>query len=47
MSASTETGEVMAVEHLSHPTFGLQFHPESILTPSGEKIVRNFMSLIE
>lgn len=47
VSASTETGEVMAVEHLSHPTFGLQFHPESILTPSGEKIVRNFMSLIE
>ena len=47
VSASTEMGEVMAVEHLSHPTFGLQFHPESILTSSGEKIVRNFMSLIE
>ncbi|MCP1101576.1 anthranilate synthase component 2 [Aequitasia blattaphilus] len=37
--------EVMAVEHETYPTFGIQFHPESILTPEGEKIIRNFMEV--
>lgn len=37
--------EIMAVEHVEHPTFGLQFHPESILTPQGECIARNFLKL--
>ncbi len=36
-------GEIMAVEHRSYPVYGLQFHPESILTPEGRKILRNFM----
>lgn len=40
-----EAGEVMAVEHRSCPIYGLQFHPESILTPDGRKIVENFLSL--
>ncbi len=40
-------GEVMAVEHVEHPTFGLQFHPESILTPQGEQIARNFLAVCE
>ncbi len=37
--------EVMAVEHVSAPTFGVQFHPESILTPQGEAMARNFLAL--
>ena len=45
MTASTATGEVMAVEHVSHPTFGLQFHPESVLTPAGPTIARNFVDI--
>ncbi len=43
--ATTDEGEVMAVEHRAHPIFGLQFHPESVLTPSGAQILRNFMSV--
>ncbi|NLH02319.1 MAG: aminodeoxychorismate/anthranilate synthase component II [Clostridiales bacterium] len=38
-------GEVMAVRHISRPTFGLQFHPESILTPHGRIIMENFLRL--
>lgn len=36
--------EVMAIEHCSHPTYGVQFHPESIMTPDGLSILRNFLS---
>lgn len=42
VTAETEDGEVMAVEHRSNPVFGLQFHPESILTPNGKQIIENF-----
>ena len=38
-------GEIMAVAHREYPIFGLQFHPESILTPHGRKIMENFLSL--
>jgi len=44
-TATTEDGEVMAVEHLDYPIYGLQFHPESILTPEGMTIIRNFLDL--
>lgn len=37
--------EVMAVEHAFAPTFGVQFHPESILTPEGEVMARNFINI--
>lgn len=37
--------EIMAVQHREHPTFGVQFHPESILTPDGPCIARNFLSI--
>lgn len=38
-------GEVMAVEHREYPVYGLQFHPESILTPNGKKILENFFEV--
>ena len=41
--AQTEDGEVMAVQHERLPIFGLQFHPESILTPEGRHMLSNFM----
>ena len=40
-----EHGEVMAIEHRELSLFGVQFHPESIGTPSGQSILRNFLSL--
>jgi len=45
ITARTEDGEVMAVQHKDYPVFGLQFHPESILTPDGKTILKNFMNL--
>lgn len=41
--AETEDGEIMAVEHTQYPIYGLQFHPESVLTPDGIKIIENFL----
>ncbi|MCL2530709.1 MAG: aminodeoxychorismate/anthranilate synthase component II [Oscillospiraceae bacterium] len=43
--AETDDGEVMGVKHRSHALFGLQFHPESILTPQGSKIIENFLHI--
>ena len=43
VTASTDDGEIMAVKHSEYPTFGLQFHPESILTPQGKSIIKNFL----
>ena len=40
---STCEGELMAVEHRTHPTFGVQFHPESIMTPEDKAILQNFI----
>ena len=45
VTAETEDGLVMAVQHRSLPRFGVQFHPESILTPEGPTIVENFLAL--
>ncbi|OJG92470.1 hypothetical protein RV15_GL003263 [Enterococcus silesiacus] len=39
--------EIMAIEHQEYPIFGLQFHPESIGTPSGAIIIKNFIQLME
>ena len=43
VTARTADGEVMAVEHREYPVYGVQFHPESVLTPDGLKIMENFM----
>lgn len=47
ITALSEQGEIMAVEHRTFPVYGLQFHPESILTPDGYKIIKNFMEDIK
>jgi anthranilate synthase component 2 len=43
VTAETDDGEVMGVMHTEYPVYGLQFHPESILTPDGDTIIKNFM----
>ena len=41
--AKTDDGEVMAVKHISFPIYGVQFHPESIMTTCGKEMLRNFI----
>ncbi|MBR7084940.1 MAG: bifunctional anthranilate synthase component II/anthranilate phosphoribosyltransferase [Oscillospiraceae bacterium] len=43
VTALDENGQVMAISHNSHQTYGLQFHPESVLTSDGKQILRNFL----
>lgn len=43
VTARTSDGEVMAVEHTDYPIYGVQFHPESVLTPQGYQIMENFL----
>lgn len=43
--AKTQENEIMAVSHKTYPIYGLQFHPESILTPSGPIMVQNFLNI--
>jgi para-aminobenzoate synthetase component II len=45
ITARTADGEIMAVRHREHPAFGVQFHPESILTPGGARLIQNFTAL--
>ncbi len=46
VAARTPEGEIMALRHRVHPTFGVQFHPESVLTPEGIHLLRNFLRIV-
>ena len=45
LTARTERGEIMGVRHKSLPLEGVQFHPESVLTPEGDRLMANFMRI--
>jgi anthranilate synthase/aminodeoxychorismate synthase-like glutamine amidotransferase len=45
ITAETEEGEIMGVKHKQYPIWGVQFHPESILTENGRQILQNFLTL--
>lgn len=44
VTAFTTAGEVMGIHHRDYPVFGVQFHPESILTPEGKRLLENFFT---
>jgi anthranilate synthase component II len=46
ISAQSEDGEIMGIRHKKHPTEGIQFHPESIMTPVGKRLLRNFLNMV-
>lgn len=46
VTARSDEGEIMGLRHKSHPTFGVQFHPESILTEHGYDMLRNFLKAV-
>jgi anthranilate synthase/aminodeoxychorismate synthase-like glutamine amidotransferase len=43
LSATDKDGEVMAIQHRDLPIYGIQFHPESFMTPAGDRIMKNFL----
>ncbi|MBM6802181.1 aminodeoxychorismate/anthranilate synthase component II [Mediterraneibacter glycyrrhizinilyticus] len=43
VTARSDDGEIMAMRHREYPIYGLQFHPESVMTPDGPVIIRNFL----
>lgn len=45
VTAFTDQGEIMGLQHVEHPVFGVQFHPESILTTFGPRILQNFLAV--
>ncbi len=47
ISVENKEGEIMALEHKEFPVYGVQFHPESIMTPLGNKMIQNFLELEE
>jgi anthranilate synthase/aminodeoxychorismate synthase-like glutamine amidotransferase len=47
VDATSEDGEIMGMHHREHPTYGVQFHPESVLTPSGKRLLRNFLEMVK
>lgn len=47
ITARTADGEIMGVQHKSFPIYGLQFHPESIITPGGTTMIKNFIKEVQ
>lgn len=45
ITAETSDEQIMAIKHIKYPIYGVQFHPESILTPGGNKILQQFLTL--
>ena len=45
VTARTDNGEIMGVRHRELPVEGVQFHPESVLTPEGDQLLGNFLAL--
>jgi anthranilate synthase/aminodeoxychorismate synthase-like glutamine amidotransferase len=46
VTATSEDGEIMGIRHLEHPTEGIQFHPESIMTQVGKRLLRNYLKQV-
>lgn len=47
VTARSDDDEIMGIRHVEHPTYGVQFHPESIMTFVGKRIIRNFVKEVE
>jgi len=47
VNAVSEDDEIMGMRHTTHPTHGVQFHPESVLTPGGKRLLRNFLRMVQ
>ncbi len=47
INATSDDGEIMGMQHVEHKTYGVQFHPESVLTPSGKRLLRNFLRIVD
>lgn len=45
IEATSDDGGIMGIRHRRHATYGVQFHPESVLTPSGRRLLRNFLEM--
>ena len=45
VTARSDDGEIMAMRHREYPIYGLQFHPESVMTPDGPAMIRNFLAV--
>lgn len=45
VDAVAEDGEIMGIHHANCPVYGVQFHPESVLTPSGKRLLKNFLDI--
>ncbi len=46
VDAHSDDGEIMGMHHREHQTYGVQFHPESILTPEGDRLLGNFLKIV-